>query len=214
MKNCFSYGNVLQNGVNASIKNSIGVPKRWRKDGGHRSSREGVVATPSNFKSPFWTISARKIWNLLDMLESPGTTDVLRVLVIWYQILDETRFRIWRLLHDVTLFDKIQYQIVSITFPLQVNPSPLQSTRSSHIYKKPFWPKAEDFILFVLFDYVHVLLAFGINTYYGITNRISDFRCQHSQQQQEIPYCNIIFFTRIFAFKLFHVSIAVADSRS
>ena len=39
--------------------------------------------------------------------------------------------------------------------------------------------KAENFILFKLSDNVQILLACGINTYYGITNGISDFRCQH-----------------------------------
>ena len=44
--------------------------------------------------------------------------------------------RIRRLLLDVTLFYKIQHDFVRIPFPPQVTPAPLQSTRSSHIYKK------------------------------------------------------------------------------
>ena len=37
------------------------------------------------------------------------------------------------------------------------------------------------------------MLACGTNTYQGITNYISDFRCQHLQRQYEIPYRNINF---------------------
>ena len=44
--------------------------------------------------------------------------------------------RIRRLLHDVTLFYKIQREFVRIPFPAQVTPAPLQSTRSSHTFKK------------------------------------------------------------------------------
>ena len=38
------------------------------------------------------------------------------------------------------------------------------------------------FYLFGLSDYVQILLACGTNTYYGITDGISDFRCQHLQR--------------------------------
>ena len=44
--------------------------------------------------------------------------------------------RIRRLLHDVTIFFKIQHDFVRIPFPPQVTPAPLQSTRSSHTFKK------------------------------------------------------------------------------
>ena len=45
-----------------------------------------------------------------------------------------------------------------------------------------FLPKAESFILFGLPNYVQILLACDINTYYGIINRVSDFRCQYLQR--------------------------------
>jgi hypothetical protein len=41
-----------------------------------------------------------------------------------------------RLLHDVTLFYKIQHSMVRIPFPPQVIPAPLQTTRNSHAFKK------------------------------------------------------------------------------
>ena len=57
----------------------------------------------------------------------------------------------------------------------------------------PFCQKAQNFIVFGLPDNVQTLLACGTNTYWGITNDISDFRCQHLQGQYEIPYQNINF---------------------
>ena len=72
--------------------------------------------------------------------------------------------------------------------------------------------KADNFSSFSLSDNVQILLVSGINTYYGITNRISYFRCQHLQIRRT-PLEHQLF-TRIFAFKLFHVFIAVANSIS
>ena len=45
-----------------------------------------------------------------------------------------------------------------------------------------FSTKAENLILFGISDKDQILLACGINTYYGITNGISDVRCQHLQR--------------------------------
>ena len=46
-------------------------------------------------------------------------------------------------------------------------------------YRNIFDKKADIFILFGVSDNDHILLACGINTYYGITIGISNFRCQH-----------------------------------
>ena len=67
----------------------------------------------------------------------------------------------------------------------------------------PFRQKAEIFILFGLSDNDQFRLACGINSYFGIKNGISDYRCQHFQQKQEIPFWNINFlhgFLRVSSF--------------
>ena len=65
-----------------------------------------------------------------------------------------------------------------------------------------FLSKSSKFHLVQLSDNVQILLACGTNTYQGITNDISDFRCQHLQCQYQIPIETSIF-TLTFAFKLF-----------
>ena len=64
---------------------------------------------------------------------------------------------------------------------------------------------------------VHILLACGTNTYLGITNDISDFRCQHLQRQYEIPYQNTIFSHLIlrsssFMFPLLLITVEVKNT--
>ena len=71
-----------------------------------------------------------------------------------------------------------------------------------------FLTKADFSFLFGLFDNVQISLACGINTYYRITNGISDFRCHQLQRQQETIHCNMNIYTN-FSFMRFLVSIAV-----
>ena len=54
----------------------------------------------------------------------------------------------------------------------------LYQLRHNH-HSKFDYRYSEHFILFGLFDNNQILQACGINTYYGITNETSDFRCQH-----------------------------------
>ena len=76
-----------------------------------------------------------------------------------------------------------------------------------------FWLKVEHFISFELFDCVHILLACGINTYYGIKMEFHTSDVCISNCYKKYPIGTSIL-TRIFAFKLFHVSIGVANSIS
>ena len=48
--------------------------------------------------------------------------------------------------------------------------------------KTPFDQKLNISSCFGLSDYAQILLGCGLNTYYGVTNKISDFRCQHLQR--------------------------------
>ena len=67
--------------------------------------------------------------------------------------------------------------------------------------------KGGNLISFGLSDNVQIVLVCGINTDYGVTNGISDFRCHHLLWLHEIPLIEHDLFTQTFAFKLFHVSI-------
>ena len=68
-----------------------------------------------------------------------------------------------------------------------------------------------------LSENVQILLACGTNTYQGITNDISDFRCQHLQRQYEIPYRNInfshlILLSSSFMFPLLLITVEVKNT--
>ena len=77
-----------------------------------------------------------------------------------------------------------------------------------------FLSKNLNLIQFGLSDNVQILLACGTNTYKGITNDIWDFPCQHFQRLHKKPLSEHQLFTLNFVFKLFHVSIAFANTRS
>ena len=78
----------------------------------------------------------------------------------------------------------------------------------------PFRQKTENFNLFGLSDNEQILLAYGINAYHEITNGISDFRRQHLQRVIRNSLLEHQLSRRTFAFKRFHVLIAVANSIS
>ena len=80
-----------------------------------------------------------------------------------------------------------------------------------------FLSKSSKFHQFGLSDNVQILLACGTNTYQGITNDISDFRCQHLQWQYQIPYRNINFSHLIlrsssFVFPLLLITVEVKNT--
>ena len=73
----------------------------------------------------------------------------------------------------------------------------------------PFWPTAEHFILFGLSDYVQILLACGIIMELQIVFQTFDVSICNGNKKY--PIGTLLFFTQIFAFRLFHVSIFVAN---
>ena len=60
--------------------------------------------------------------------------------------------------------------------------------------------------LFGLFNNVQILLACGIHTYYGITNGISDFRCQH------LHVLDRLLRSRFFIFPLLLLTVEVQNT--
>ena len=61
------------------------------------------------------------------------------------------------------------------TIVLDTGPSSKMASTICQKYMTPFPQKAENLILFGLSNNAQILLACGMNTYYGITNEISCF---------------------------------------
>ena len=87
---------------------------------------------------------------------------------------------------------KIGIVWLSIKAVLAETSSKMASTLNQK-YSTLFCHKAQNFIDFGSSDIFQFLLAYGRNTYYGVTNDISDFRCQHFQRPYEILYWHITF---------------------